>query len=80
MPKHRIRSNRYGCTMSSFNTISAEKLARLIGTPKCPVLVDVRTDEAAAGSDATTPATHPATLPTPPAATPPVTPAPKSGG
>ena len=45
MPKHRIRSNRYGCTMSSFNTISAEKLARLIGTPKCPVLVDVRTDE-----------------------------------
>ena len=31
--------------MSSFNTISAEKLARLIGTPKCPVLVDVRTDE-----------------------------------
>ena len=45
MPKHRIRSNLYGCTMSSFNTISAEKLARLIGTPKCPVLVDVRTDE-----------------------------------
>ena len=45
MPKHRIRSNRHGCTMSSFNTISAEKLARLIGTPKCPVLVDVRTDE-----------------------------------
>ena len=36
MPKHRIRSNLYGCTMSSFNTISAEKLARLIGTPKCP--------------------------------------------
>jgi rhodanese-related sulfurtransferase len=45
MPKHRIRSNLYGCTMSSFNTISAEKLARLIGTPKCPILIDVRTDE-----------------------------------
>ena len=42
--------------------------------------VDIRTDEAAAGSDATTPATQPATTPTPPAATPPVTPAPKTGG
>jgi len=31
--------------MSSINTISAEKLARLVGTPKCPALVDVRTDE-----------------------------------
>ena len=31
--------------MSSFTSISPEKLARLIGTPKCPVLVDVRTDE-----------------------------------
>jgi rhodanese-related sulfurtransferase len=31
--------------MSSFNTISAEKLARLVGTPKCPILIDVRTDE-----------------------------------
>ena len=36
MPKHRIRSNIYGCTMSSFNTISTEKLARLIGTPEVP--------------------------------------------
>lgn len=27
--------------MSSINTISAEKLARLIGTPKCPTLVGV---------------------------------------
>lgn len=45
MPKHRIRSNFYGCIMSSFNTISPEKLARLVGTPKCPVLIDVRTDE-----------------------------------
>ena len=31
--------------MSPFNTISPEKLARLIGTPKCPLLIDVRTDE-----------------------------------
>jgi rhodanese-related sulfurtransferase len=30
--------------MSSINTISAEKLARLVGTPKCPPLVDVRTE------------------------------------
>ena len=31
--------------MSSISSISVEKLFRLIGTPKCPVLVDVRTDE-----------------------------------
>jgi rhodanese-related sulfurtransferase len=31
--------------MSSINSISVEKLVRLIGTPKCPALVDVRTDE-----------------------------------
>src|SRR5215212_2579948 len=31
--------------MSSINTISVDKLARRIGTPKCPVIVDVRTDE-----------------------------------
>jgi rhodanese-related sulfurtransferase len=31
--------------MSSFNTISIDKLSRLIGTPKCPVLIDVRTDD-----------------------------------
>jgi rhodanese-related sulfurtransferase len=31
--------------MSSVNAISADKLARLIGTPKCPVLIDVRTPE-----------------------------------
>jgi len=31
--------------MSSINSISFEKLARLIGTPHCPALVDVRTDE-----------------------------------
>ena len=31
--------------MSSINSISVEKLARLIGTPGCPVLIDVRTDD-----------------------------------
>jgi rhodanese-related sulfurtransferase len=31
--------------MSSINSITSEKLARLIGTPKCPALVDVRADE-----------------------------------
>jgi len=31
--------------MSSFSTISPDKLARLIGTPKCPMLIDVCTDE-----------------------------------
>ena len=31
--------------MSSINTISPEKLARLVGTPNCPVIVDVRTME-----------------------------------
>ena len=28
--------------MSSVNSIASEKLARLIGTPKCPALIDVR--------------------------------------
>jgi rhodanese-related sulfurtransferase len=32
--------------MSAPNTISIEKLVRLIGTPKCPTLVDVRTPDA----------------------------------
>jgi rhodanese-related sulfurtransferase len=31
--------------MSSVNSISPDKLARLIGTPKCPTLIDVRTDD-----------------------------------
>jgi rhodanese-related sulfurtransferase len=31
--------------MSSINSISVEKLVRLVGTPRCPDLVDVRTDE-----------------------------------
>jgi rhodanese-related sulfurtransferase len=31
--------------MSSINSITSEKLARLIGTPKCPALLDLRTDD-----------------------------------
>ena len=31
--------------MSSVNSIASEKLVRLIGTPKCPALVDVRADD-----------------------------------
>ena len=31
--------------MPAPNTISPDKLARLVGTPACPVLIDVRTDE-----------------------------------
>jgi hypothetical protein len=31
--------------MPSINAISIDKLARLVGTPKCPVLIDVQTDE-----------------------------------
>lgn len=31
--------------MSAVNTISIDKLTRLLGTPKCPTIIDVRTDE-----------------------------------
>jgi rhodanese-related sulfurtransferase len=31
--------------MANFNAISSEKLARLVGTPKAPVIIDVRTPE-----------------------------------
>jgi hypothetical protein len=31
--------------MSSINTISIDKLVRLVSTPECPVLIDVQTDE-----------------------------------
>jgi rhodanese-related sulfurtransferase len=31
--------------MSSINSITSEKLARLIGTPKCPTLIDVRAED-----------------------------------
>ena len=31
--------------MSSINSISVDKLTRLVGTPKAPIIIDVRTDE-----------------------------------
>lgn len=31
--------------MSAINSISVDKLGRLIGTPACPILIDVRTDD-----------------------------------
>jgi len=31
--------------MSSINSITVDKLARLIGTPKCPAIIDVRSEE-----------------------------------
>lgn len=42
--------------MPSFGTISAEKLSRLIGTPKCPTLIDVRIDEDVAADPSLLPA------------------------
>ena len=31
--------------MHAPNTISVEKLVRLVGTPKCPALIDVRAED-----------------------------------
>src|SRR6267154_3687177 len=42
--------HRQGRTMPSINTISIDKLTRLIGTPHCPALIDVRTEEDFAAS------------------------------
>jgi len=36
--------------MASYNAISPDKLARLIGTPKAPVIIDVRDDDDFAGA------------------------------
>src|SRR5262245_40296538 len=45
-PKHRVLLiPPQGRIMSSPNTISLDKLNRLIGLPKCPQLIDVRNDE-----------------------------------
>jgi Rhodanese-like domain len=45
-PKLAFRSiQEKGRTMAAPNTISVDKLVRLIGTPKCPLLVDVRPQE-----------------------------------
>src|ERR1700694_4965977 len=38
-------SSHEGASMSSFTSISPDKLVRLIGTANMPVLIDVRTDE-----------------------------------
>ena len=43
--------------MPSFGTISADKLARLIGTPKCPTIIDVRIDEDISAHPLTIPGT-----------------------
>lgn len=45
MPKNRVRVSHQGRTMSSINSVSPDKLARLIGVAHCPALIDVRTDE-----------------------------------
>jgi rhodanese-related sulfurtransferase len=42
--------------MASFNTISPDKLMRLIGTPKAPAIVDVRIDDDVAGDPRLLPA------------------------
>jgi len=46
-PKNRVQEpgQRRGRVMTSPTTISIDKLSRLIGTPNCPALIDVRTDE-----------------------------------
>src|SRR6202140_4573832 len=44
-PSIASRISHEGATMSSPTTISADKLARLIGTANMPVLIDVRTEE-----------------------------------
>src|SRR5437868_10594596 len=43
-PKHRARISCEGAPMSSYTTISPDKLSRLIGTAHMPALIDVRTD------------------------------------
>ena len=45
MLKYRVRFTTKDATMPSINTISVDKLARLAGTPNCPILLDVRTDD-----------------------------------
>jgi rhodanese-related sulfurtransferase len=41
--------------MSSINSISIDKLARLVGTPGCPIVIDVRTDEDTTGDPSLVP-------------------------
>jgi rhodanese-related sulfurtransferase len=44
MPKNRVLVHQ-GRVMSSFSSISSEKLSRLLGTAKAPTVMDVRIDE-----------------------------------
>ena len=44
MPKNRVRFHK-GRSVSSYTSISSDKLARLIGTAKAPTLIDIRIDE-----------------------------------
>ncbi len=46
MPKNRVQLNtRRDAAMSSTISIPVDKFSRLIGTPKAPVIIDIRTDE-----------------------------------
>ena len=46
MPKYRVQlSCSEDASCRQFNTISSDKLSRLIGRPDCPALIDVQTDE-----------------------------------
>ena len=44
MPKYRVLFHE-GAAMSSYASITSDKLSRLIGTPHTPVVIDVRLDE-----------------------------------
>lgn len=45
-PKHRgLYQHLKGASMSAPNVISADKLMKLVATPACPVIIDVRTPE-----------------------------------
>jgi rhodanese-related sulfurtransferase len=42
MPKNRVPALTQGRNVSAINSISGDKLARLVGAPPCPALIDVR--------------------------------------
>ena len=45
--------------MPAPDAITCDKLAKLIGTPRCPTLLDVRADEARAADSRLLPAARP---------------------
>ena len=57
MPKNRVHFSK-GRIMSSYTSISPDKLARLIGTAKAPTLIDVRIDEDFAADPRLIPGAH----------------------